>query len=226
MLFMGLRVDDGSLGRTDRSCDNGRLNLRKLRLVRAVLTRTAMRSPPTPIVATFLAVVVACSAESDSWPETIQTTAKWPRYGQRSVESPSWLRPRQFGCAVRVKVRTEPERDFAAGESRRVVYGDEVSRQCATVGAHVRVVDAGADKRALIHGNCQEGYGMAVGGERLAALVFGDASACEAYAKVRSAAPEWTTTELRLVAVQPIATFAFVKADATFGVEAGVEDVP
>jgi hypothetical protein len=139
---------------------------------------------------------------------------------------PHGYRHAKFGCVNRVKVRTEPDRDFAQGESRRKVYGDVVDSQCATVGARIRVVDGDTGKSTLIQGNCGEGFGMTVRGTRLAMVVFADASACEAYAKVRSAAPETTTTVLRLVALQPIATFAMVSADANVGPSLGVEDVP
>ncbi|NOU29985.1 MAG: hypothetical protein HOO96_18935 [Polyangiaceae bacterium] len=180
----------------------------------------------SPILVACITALVACGSESDSWPETIQTTAKWPQFGQQGVVSPAWIAPRQFGCAQRVKVRTEPDRDFASGESRGVVYGDVVDSQCATLGARIRVVDEDPFGAALIQGNCRDGYGMTVRGIRLAVVVFGDASACEAYAKVRSsAAPARTATVLRLVALQPVATFAFVSADANGG-ELGVEDVP
>lgn len=207
------------------SCTNSR-KPRDVRVAaRCLLKATGMKLISSILVAP-ITVLVACGSASDSWPETLETTAKWPRFGQQGVVSPAWIAPRQFGCAQRVKVRREPQRDFEPGESAGVVYGDVVDSQCATLGARIRVVDEDPFGAALIQGNCREGYGMTVRGTRLAVVVFGDASACEAYGKVRSsAAPARTTTVLRLVALQPVATFAFVSADAN-GTELGVEDVP
>jgi len=144
------------------------------------------------------------------WPETIETTPAWPWFGSAGsgvVIAPRWVAPARFGCARRVYVRTEPQRDLAPGDGPRVAYGTTLDETCSAPGATIAVVDEpGYDLARVFTGSCEKGFSFETTSTLMASVSFAPSVACAAFEASRTAAAAAATRRrqrvtLRLVSV-------------------------
>lgn len=158
---------------------------------------------------------------SDSWPESIETTAPWPTFGSAVdgvVTAPTWVPPQTLACEDSVRVKREPLRDFQPGDGPRTIVLETLGTKCKPAGSRATLVDDPSYPAAtLLFGTCETGIVLRALDRALATVTFASATDCSTFMSLRNdsasgKAKRRLETTLVLETPAPSPTFRFVSA--------------